>query len=192
MIDADLVEAHDSSPRVRGTRQCRPVQRVSVRFIPACAGNTRTAGGTPWNCGSSPRVRGTHSTALRIVSSTGFIPACAGNTVPTMRTDNGQSVHPRVCGEHRSDSHRPDRGAGSSPRVRGTRLCRTHVSGAVRFIPACAGNTARRHAARPGAQVHPRVCGEHVPQHGMGNLPHGFIPACAGNTSALTWRQMLI
>ena len=50
----------------------------------------------------------------------------------------------------------------------------------MRFIPACAGNTARSCRRAQIDPVHPRVCGEHY-----GKLPSQlvcgrFIPACAG------------
>ena len=92
---------YGSSPRVRGT----PSVEVSVgsvrRFIPACAGNTRSVRGPiagrsvhPRVCGehfergarlvdgggSSPRVRGTPKVTSRPRMSRRFIPACAGNT----------------------------------------------------------------------------------------------------------------
>jgi len=94
--------------------------------------------------------------------------------------------------------------SGSSPRLRGTLLCAAVVSGARRFIPAPAGNTgAAQHAGRYHA-VHPRACGEHVPDEvstmpGAGSSPRlrgtpsqryvpplawRFIPAPAGNTGS--------
>ena len=91
-----------SSPRVRGTPAGQPPGRSLLRFIPACAGNTRSArciGGSttvhPRVCGehpasvvpatgsvgSSPRVRGTPHHARRPGHDGRFIPACAGNTL---------------------------------------------------------------------------------------------------------------
>ena len=89
-----------SSPRVRGTADSRLIGIVELRFIPACAGNSREvtedhrdAPVHPRVCGeqcsfvvsvicsggSSPRVRGT---VFRIHPGDArhrFIPACAGN-----------------------------------------------------------------------------------------------------------------
>ena len=90
---------------------------------------------------------------------------------------------------------------GSSPRVRGTVTARYHGSGFLRFIPACAGNSALIVHRCNFKAVHPRVCGEQKqprprqPEN-PGSSPrvrgtdlgfpgclyiHRFIPACAGN-----------
>ena len=91
--------------------------------------------------------------------------------------------------------------AGSSPHARGT-LTSVPANGRnTRFIPACAGNAARRHPVRPRRPVHPRMRGERAELnqklgHAAGSSPHArgthsmdasvdrhhrFIPACAGN-----------
>ncbi len=90
-----------SSPRVRGTHDLHIDDTVSLRFIPACAGNTRPRssahpgrpvhprvcgehcrddGPLPADAGSSPRVRGTQKSRHHANRSLRFIPACAGNT----------------------------------------------------------------------------------------------------------------
>ena len=71
---------------------------------------------------------------------------------------------------------------GSSPRVRGTRFRRLRRRGEGRFIPACAGNSARRSGRIPVQTVHPRVCGELRPNHLRRADAGRFIPACAGNS----------
>ena len=132
-----------SSPRVRGTAASAQVGDLHLRFIPARAGNGRSAHGAlrrrtvhPRACGerrflpphrrvptgSSPRVRGTvlHPGSLPPIPR--FIPARAGN---------GRSVatiSPLPCG--------------SSPRVRGTERIVIDDYGMPRFIPARAGNGA--------------------------------------------------
>ena len=158
----------------------------------------------PPDRGSSPRVRGTLARAQLQDSIRRFIPACAGNTSRISPARSSRPVHPRVCGEH-IESH-PDRLAadGSSPRVRGTRRPRPRRGRAPRFIPACAGNTARPSGRSATFPVHPRVCGEHerfdVTHASLsGSSPRvrgtqmkksqfevnvRFIPACAGNTLA--------
>ena len=91
-----------SSPRVRGTHHRDLDLSAPHRFIPACAGNTRTAAsrsrktevhprvcgehwgsGTAASCrpGSSPRVRGTPLQDRLVRAQLRFIPACAGNTL---------------------------------------------------------------------------------------------------------------
>ena len=154
----------------------------SVRFIPACAGNTlrpldvsttaavhpRVRGEhsllveiTPATIGSSPRARGTpiiSPSELRLVR---FIPACAGNTFTASLIPAISSVHPRVRGEHCASVSSIARHAGSSPRARGTPGIGRRTVRASRFIPACAGNTMKAVGASRGWTVHPRVRGEH-------------------------------
>ena len=115
-----------SSPRARGTRSQQTRQLKRTRFIPACAGNTRSR---PPNCrrspvhprvrgehahpatsvtpvpGSSPRARGTPSPPAHSLRQWRFIPACAGNTRSRPRRLVEYSVHPRVRGEHSSCKH---------------------------------------------------------------------------------------
>ncbi len=194
------------------------------RFIPACAGNTpmeasaaSTAAVHPRVCGehiaapltwapligSSPRVRGTPGAAQGRRRVWRFIPACAGNTRNFPAGQVPAPVHPRVCGEHKRDLCAAGQYAGSSPRVRGTQPHEMKRMEVMRFIPACAGNTAFDLWKPAPLTVHPRVCGEHMPPEvGMdlndGSSPrvrgtrgkagnkkarNRFIPACAGNTT---------
>ena len=170
-----------SSPRVRGTGLVASGQRLSIRFIPACAGNSLRASGTdrpaavhPRVCGeqfiliavravafgSSPRVRGTVHNAAGRNGTNRFIPACAGNRPPTSPLRNTATVHPRVCGEQLRGSVAVLRPCGSSPRVRGTADSRLIGIVELRFIPACAGNSREVTEDHRDAPVHPRVCGE--------------------------------
>jgi len=93
---------HDgSSPRTRGTLDLNHQPRLSQRFIPAHAGNTRFSASTrmasavhprargehviaafslPANVGSSPRTRGTRERHGPLHLHRRFIPAHAGNT----------------------------------------------------------------------------------------------------------------
>ena len=191
-------------PRVCGEHRRRAQhQPPRHRFIPACAGNThchmppcRTRPVHPRVCGehsarptsasvgggSSPRVRGTRPSRSSNRRRRRFIPAYAGNTARGPRPPRWAAVHPRVCGEHVQVEAQIDVAAGSSPRVRGTRLryrlsCRrggfipacagntreldAALAAAERFIPACAGNTSIVTLSGPPSTVHPRVCGEH-------------------------------
>ncbi len=152
-----------SSPPVRGTLQARKPRDEICRFIPACAGNTRgdrqeVAGGSvhPRLCGehfpqssqpgapsgSSPPVRGTLHVQLKGLFGHRFIPACAGNTRRTALGSCFPTVHPRLCGEHYGKSCTKVTLSGSSPPVRGTPAADDRRPDFVRFIPACAGNTA--------------------------------------------------
>ena len=178
-----ILRWNGSSPPVRGTQPLKPRQAVPIP-------------------GSSPPVRGTLRLFQAAVDCRRFIPTCAGNTVCPTCTLPSQSVHPRLCGEHMTRLGKPERDAGSSPPVRGTRATPDPKRHGGRFIPACAGNTATRGNAWPPIPVHPRLCGEHfafgartADEDGSSPPVRGtrcafararclvrFIPACAGNT----------
>ena len=117
-----LSSASGSSPRVRGTRLPVRSGQQDLGIIPACAGNTRGAWGSPPRCrdhprvcgehamekgqitadeGSSPRVRGTPSACCLYSGDVGITPACAGNTRFRELHPRPRRDHPRVCGEHR-------------------------------------------------------------------------------------------
>ena len=152
--------------------------------------------------GSSPRVRGTPCVRSASSASVRFIPACAGNTLTLTASKSFATVHPRVCGEHPPPAANTCGISGSSPRVRGTRHLVDPPLQGLRFIPACAGNTAASAGRGATGTVHPRVCGEHYAKKRdtpvlLGSSPRvrgtlrqearhsgaaRFIPACAGNT----------
>ncbi len=150
-----------SSPRARGTGGVREPADVRVRFIPACAGNSRSAveragrravhprvrgeqANVTLTCvvvtGSSPRARGTVTDGDQLQPVLRFIPACAGNRSRSWPSAPSASVHPRVRGEQRVAATRPCSNTGSSPRARGTDLKGATRRSMGRFIPACAGN----------------------------------------------------
>ena len=154
--------------------------------------------------GSSPRVRGTPRRGARGLRRERFIPACAGNSYRSSSVSAAAPVHPRVCGELFGGSFIEGARYGSSPRVRGTPAGGAGGGRAVRFIPACAGNSSAPPASKVGKPVHPRVCGELEPlwrlsAAGNGSSPRvrgtrygarpwriwpRFIPACAGNSKS--------
>ena len=131
-----------------------------------------------------------------------FIPACAGNSCNSLWYFCTVTVHPRVCGEQSVWCVIAAPPRGSSPRVRGTDRNGFGRNCWRRFIPACAGNSARSKTRSVSLSVHPRVCGEQIwtltfwqrfdgssPRvRGTGDLqcsnplPERFIPACAGNS----------
>ena len=173
-----------SSPRVRGTLRRHQHGAYRRRFIPACAGNSRTSLRRHRAAPVHPRVCGE-------LVFTGASPIV------------GAAVHPRVCGELVPVLHEALPQAGSSPRVRGTRRIRVGRELADRFIPACAGNSqTHRHHAVHGVGSSPRVRGTHLvakPRRPRrpGSSPRvrgtrdgeaeiadrvRFIPACAGNS----------
>ena len=178
-----LAVAFGSSPRVRGTRGRRRRLARRHRFIPACAGNSPDK--TPpnaWLNGSSPRVRGTRLAGDGKVGLRRFIPACAGNSWSLRTWGSALPVHPRVCGELGFWSQCYDNQYGSSPRVRGTRQMKRPQIVSVRFIPACAGNSAQARLGHKNSNgSSPRVRGT-LRREPMGCPPDRFIPACAGNS----------
>jgi len=170
-----------SSPRVRGTLFVSRGEFRHTRFIPACTGNSRRApgktSGTPVHprvygeleqqsefhrlcAGSSPRVRGTPPRCGEEVPVPRLIPACTGNSLPRHANAFPSPVHPRVYGELGGISLRGRPGAGSSPRVRGTRTIGAARKRTRRFIPACTGNSRRSWRTGRIPLVHPRVYGE--------------------------------
>ena len=184
---------------VEEIRRRRPDGQVHPRV---CGELIERFGDRNPNLGSSPRVRGTPIVVVVVLYPLRFIPACAGNSADRHASRVASAVHPRVCGELRGEAEHVFGLLGSSPRVRGTRTAR-HPSGCrSRFIPACAGNSARPRRTTPSWTVHPRVCGElrgtrRWPFLAPGSSPRvrgtlpgivlvlaarRFIPACAGNS----------
>ena len=182
---------------MRGTRTRIGCKAARPRFIPACAGNTfpwpsasdpiavhpRLCGEHSRACfrnrssaGSSPPVRGTRQCVIGELTPHRFIPACAGNTSILWRRLNRLPVHPRLCGEHALPFRFGRASSGSSPPVRGTRQTLPYEQADLRFIPACAGNTAKKRPGGSRTTVHPRLCGEHpktvrCPRVSLGSSP---------------------
>ena len=147
-------------------------------------------------------MRGTPICHICIPDGFGIIPAYAGNTTCSHSPSPTKRDHPRVCGEHFFRSFVDEWGAGSSPRMRGTRLGEVSCKISPGIIPAYAGNTPVPIRFVRKNWDHPRVCGEH--RWGMacvlfhsGSSPRmrgtreqwvqrcprlGIIPAYAGNT----------
>ncbi len=167
-------------------------------------GEHRHQGGA--GVGSSPRARGTLEYHANRRKQMRFIPASAGNTRSGCRCCGRPAVHPRERGEHADGAVYMLSQAGSSPRARGTRLRGAFQPPVGRFIPASAGNTARKDAEVYAIAVHPRERGEHARRDcggvcHVGSSPRArgtraagdvravrlrFIPASAGNTSRKT------
>ena len=154
--------ADGSSPRTRGTRPDRGSRSMTVRFIPADAGDTvracnqssrptvhpRGRGGhiasrvsCVYGCGSSPRTRGTRRVPRAGGRRGRFIPADAGDTTPRARPRRRTPVHPRGRGGHDGALALVRASGGSSPRTRGTLIGPSLRRPVGRFIPADAGDT---------------------------------------------------
>ena len=172
-----------------------------VRFIPACAGNSRLAtfqqrvmAVHPRVCGeqhvyfflqrkeygSSPRVRGTVMYSYYLFFYQRFIPACAGNRQAQSTARSDPTVHPRVCGEQLIYHGAAQPADGSSPRVRGTDPQRKSALERERFIPACAGNRALGTESKESRTVHPRVCGEQFASFASSLVFSGSSPRVRG------------
>ena len=168
------------SPRVRGNPPTYPPFHLSLRSIPACAGEPhkarhkqraiqvypRVCGGTS-RCvrpeglghGLSPRVRGNRLHQKLHVAELGSIPACAGEPRINCAPFFLSRVYPRVCGGTRRRARSRMSGRGLSPRVRGNRARKPARSGSSRSIPACAGEPQSCPDVGGRYLVYPRVCG---------------------------------
>ncbi len=97
--------------------------RVGLRAHPhVCGehGNLALHNRAYW--GSSPRMRGTPAAPGEAADFYGLIPTYAGNTFTIETVDPNNGAHPHVCGEHKDRRDTDDAAAGSSPRMRGTRV----------------------------------------------------------------------
>ena len=185
LLPQNLEQFADSSPHVRGTHLRLKPLLDSIRFIPACAGNTFSIRPAVEYSPVHPRVCGEHRAGCcDYECHAGSSPRVRGTPRPPARPSTPRPVHPRVCGEHFGQLLPNVPLAGSSPRVRGT--------------------PRRNTTLRTFATVHPRVCGEHWRAAKAGEFKPGssprvrgtrcrdsperghcrFIPACAGNTAA--------
>ena len=135
----------------------------------------------------------------------GIIPARAGNRRRSIEPISAIRDHPRACGEQSCRCPLPVRGAGSSPRVRGTDVPAQAVLRDGGIIPARAGNSFQFRVRTIDTRDHPRACGEqYFRQYGKtwyeGSSPRvrgtvsvlsliahmaGIIPARAGNSMTL-------
>ena len=168
------------SPRVRGNLLALLAQEGRPGSIPACAGEPRAAdacarrpsvyprvcGGTTQSPaqsisrrGLSPRVRGNRFHQFNFNLFNRSIPACAGEPGQSPFGVPASTVYPRVCGGTWGRSSESVLPSGLSPRVRGNRVVITYAAGAVRSIPACAGEPRMQRIASVNTTVYPRVCG---------------------------------
>ena len=191
-----------SSPRVRGSRVGELADEVDEGFIPARAGEPRSASTSgsrstvhPRACGgarsaghssgsppgSSPRVRG--SLELRPFDGPrdGFIPARAGEPRGTRRRSRSRRVHPRACGGAVMWMKGRGPWRGSSPRVRGSHPLPQVGRALLGFIPARAGEPPAEPASAASPRVHPRACGGACTCPTMLSLSSGSSPRVRGS-----------
>ncbi len=196
------------SPLARGTHVNTILYRLSVRFIPAGAGNTlfvarrlmsisvypRWRGEHAvqnflkrFNCGLSPLARGTHRPRTTIRANRRFIPAGAGNTTSGCRRSAWSPVYPRWRGEHAAIIQKRTQGIGLSPLARGTRLNMYIYSLPYPVYPRWRGeHRLCLRLYRWWRGLSPLVRG--TPERGAArHAKMRFIPAGAGNTLNITY-----
>ena len=166
---------------MRGTPDRADNTVLTIRIIPAHAGNSRAqklgpsyrsdhpracgelapaATASPTPRGSSPRMRGTLPRVLLGQGRVRIIPAHAGNSSSATSTTGS-------C-------------AGSSPRMRGTPHCREYRRWRTRIIPAHAGNSSSLRRRMSVSSDHPRACGELVVVVGKTTWYAGSSPRMRG------------
>ena len=176
------VREEGSSPLSRGIPTGRPGQLLSLRIIPALAGNTvrdymERCGGwdhprsrgeypaarrsvcVPW--GSSPLSRGIQDPPSFCGFPERIIPALAGNTNRFRHRGRGPRDHPRSRGEYLLGDVGHYIEPGSSPLSRGIPANTTDREVSERIIPALAGNTGELAGGDVGGGDHPRSRGEY-------------------------------
>ena len=210
-----------TSPRVRGKRGKRTISTPGDRYIPArageacdsvrygisrrvhpraCGGSAMLAAAAAGAYGTSPRVRGKLPRHRDRRKTAGYIPARAGEALGDVPKPRQFQVHPRACGGSGQSRHRRRPDQGTSPRVRGKPRRRASKRSRRWYIPARAGEAARRQRSALISRVHPRACGgSRAPvndrSHHPGTSPRvrgkralppdvhddaGYIPARAG------------
>ena len=127
-------------------------------------------------------MRGTLYRAVKPFPLRRYIPAHAGNTRCSPFASVTTTVHPRACGEHRVTPGGNHPSGGTSPRMRGTLAPAPANPGALRYIPAHAGNTYVDVAIlRWQAGTSPRMRGT-LERRRETAESRRYIPAHAGNT----------
>ena len=90
-----------SSPHARGTRRHKRPSMITLRFIPACAGNTRRMAMSTVVCSVHPRMRGEHDRAnVNLFCRHGSSPHARGTLGVGQAVCVVCAVHPRMRGEH--------------------------------------------------------------------------------------------
>ena len=170
-----------SSPLARGLRLALPDDGALERIIPARAGFTkRRPDRFSRRPGSSPLARGLHGdVSLRHVTR-GIIPARAGFTGPLREGPARPRDHPRSRGVYSWGCLTLSRASGSSPLARGLREDVANELPRARIIPARAGFTAPRRAARPPTRDHPRSRGVYCTHQVMSFTAPGSSPLARG------------
>ena len=131
-----------------------------MRIIPARAGFTTANQISHVRVKDHPRSRGAYSTVLsRALTIPGSSPLARGLPAQGSAAANDAPDHPRSRGVYNENGDIPSVGQGSSPLARGLRnnILRNHLTDWI--IPARAGFTATKTAAKPQNRDHPRSRG---------------------------------
>ncbi len=150
------------SPLARGTHVNTILYRLSVRFIPAGAGNTLFVARRLMSISVYPRWRGEHAVQNFLKRfNCGLSPLARGTHTPLSNSCDLPTVYPRWRGEHIDPEQQYAQTDGLSPLARGTLHGFGFLFDGRRFIPAGAGNTYIRAKNKATATVYPRWRGEH-------------------------------
>ena len=107
-------------------------------------------------------MRGSRTLRSDRSSLPGIIPAHAGLTGTEFVLRPAGRDHPRACGAHTEPDAPVRASAGSSPRMRGSRIQEIEGEQLAGIIPAHAGLTTRMLGAASARGDHPRACGAHT------------------------------
>ena len=130
--------------------------------------------------GSSPLTRGKRSSSLSSARSRRLIPAHAGKTPLTLTPPTWTTAHPRSRGENWRVPLIQVATLGSSPLTRGKPRLPDNVQHSPGLIPAHAGKTQTRAAARLTRRAHPRSRGENCTRTGKASQMEGSSPLTRG------------
>ncbi len=147
-----------------GTEILQRVRQVSVRFIPARAGNNIAS--------PSP------------VITPAVYPRSAGNSRIASHNSFNKSVYPRSRGEQEVSWYLFTGACGLSPLARGTEPEPGDLAVKSRFIPARAGNSARDVVSGKILAVYPRSRGEQVVEDAASSDSSGLSPLARGTETA--------
>ena len=170
-----------SSPRLWGTRHLYGGEDRKSRFIPTPVGNAsarRLAGRRkpvhPHACGERKLSTPRPAAAGR------FIPTPVGNASASQGKNHPLPVHPHACGERFTGAVDSRLYNGSSPRLWGTPISRSHRRFPPRFIPTPVGNASSSIAAMIRRTVHPHACGERSGLMSRDSIRFGSSPRLWG------------
>ena len=170
-----------SSPRMRGTPELIWQRFGDDRIIPAHAGNSSATAVSMLTEPDHPRACGELCRTLSVgCIANGSSPRMRGTRTMRRSSSRTSTDHPRACGELSPSGALCAALYGSSPRMRGTLDVDRLFGGALRIIPAHAGNSCAAPSAIPPSPDHPRACGELFVVTSSGFVTPGSSPRMRG------------